>query len=129
VPQDDGLPEVRNEIDMLKDLIEEENKPGDDLEELRRMIKNTKKHISDYAEGLYNLKGNVQTANSNARFNGYGVNDVVFDEMERGFYKYMPNGNKDVIFDKSARPKSKSKERVLKKSATVASRMSFKPIK
>jgi hypothetical protein len=57
---------------------------------------------------------------------GYGVNDMVFDDMERGFYKYMPNGNKEAIFDKGARPKSKSKERVLKKSATVGSRMTFK---
>jgi hypothetical protein len=38
---------------MLKELIAEENRPGDDLAELRRMINNTKKHISDYAEGLY----------------------------------------------------------------------------
>lgn len=54
--------------------------------------------------------------------NGYGVNDMVFDEMERGFYKYMPEGNKEAIFDKNQRPKSK--ERVLKKSAT--SKMTFK---
>lgn len=74
----------------------------------------------------YSLKGNVQKTNTNARGIGFGVNDMVFDEMDRGFYKYMPQGNKEAIFDKSQRPKSISKERVLKKSATVASRMTFK---
>lgn len=44
---------IRDETEMLKDLIAEENKPDDDLAELRRMIKSTKKHIGDYAEGLY----------------------------------------------------------------------------
>ena len=38
VVQNREYPVARDENDMLMDLIEEENKPGDDLAELRRMI-------------------------------------------------------------------------------------------
>lgn len=63
------------------------------------MINVTKKNISDYAEGVYHLRGNVNNLNKDARETGRGVNEYVFDEMDRGFYKYMPNGNKHEIFE------------------------------
>lgn len=80
----------------------------------------------------YNLKGNVQGANKNARVLGYGVNDRIFDDMDRGFYKYMPTGNKNELFEQQAqqpttkRPKSISRERVMKKSATTTVGMKAK---
>jgi hypothetical protein len=47
------IEEEINEYDLLKNLLDEENRPKDDLAELRKMINKTKKNISDYAEGVY----------------------------------------------------------------------------
>lgn len=41
---------------------------------------------------------------------------MVFDDMERGFHKYMPEGRTDILFDK------KSKPTAIKKSASLATR-------
>lgn len=47
------MEEEINEYDLLKNLIDEENRPKDDLAELRKLINKTKKNISDYAEDVY----------------------------------------------------------------------------
>lgn len=62
---------------------------------------------------------------------GYGVNDRIFDDMDRGFYKYMPTGNKNEIFDlQQQKPdkvkRSVSRERVIRKSSTMAGGMKIK---
>ena len=37
---------------MLQDLLAEENKPYDDLAELRKMIASTQKNMNGYVHGL-----------------------------------------------------------------------------
>ena len=49
---------------------------------------------------------------------GYGVKDQMFDDIERGLYKYMPNGNKEELF-KEKPNQALSRDRVLKKSSTT----------
>lgn len=70
--------------DYLKDLLGND-KGGDyidPLEELRRMIKETKLNIEDYADEVYNLKNSVTEANSFFREGGKGINEGIFWEMD-----------------------------------------------
>ena len=101
----------------------------DDLAELRRMINNTKKNISDYAGDMYDntwwrlfryhLNQHVQGANKNAKTLGYGVNERIFDDMDRGFYKYMPSGDKNEIFDQTKVRTKSTIEKPMRKSSTA----------
>ena len=52
----------------------------------------------------------------------------MFDDMDRGFYKYMPNGKKEEIFNEKVKA-TKSTERTLKKSATTFVGMKMKKFK
>ena len=68
----------------VKDLLGND-KGGDyidPLEELRRMIKETKLSIEDYADEVYNLKNSVTEANSFFREGGKGINEGIFWEMD-----------------------------------------------
>ena len=57
----------------------------DPLEELRRMIKETKLNIEDYADEVYNLKNSVNEANMCFKEIGKGINEGVFWEMDCKF--------------------------------------------
>jgi predicted RNase H-like nuclease (RuvC/YqgF family) len=74
-----------NEEEYVKNLIKEFKPENDSLEELRRMIRETKKEIEDYADDLYTLKSSVSEANLGFREIGKGVNEGVFWELDCRF--------------------------------------------
>ena len=71
----------------------------DELGELRRMINKCKKNISNYASDVYSLKSVVNDVNDKYKEIGYGVSDEIFYDIDRNFREYMPNGDKNLIFN------------------------------
>ena len=102
-PKDDDF-EVEQQInddEILNSLKADYKKSTeDDLAELRRMIKECQKNISDYAGELYHLKNTTFEANSDALELGYGVNNDIFYDMDRHFDKHMPGGDSNLLFVK-----------------------------
>ena len=92
-------PEELNEDEMLKNLWLDNNSEHDDLAELRKMINKTKKNISDYASGLYNLKNYVNDVKSAYSDMGYKIknNDLMY-EMDKVLDEYVPGGDKNSMF-------------------------------
>ena len=93
-------PEI-DEEQYIKDLIKDEKRDHDDLEELRRMIRATQKNIENYAEDLCQLKTSVNEANSAMRELGRGIHEYVFMELDNKLNDVMPDFNKNNIFPKS----------------------------
>jgi hypothetical protein len=79
-PPDDDEEEEEPEVGKIGDLFEQ--KPMDDLEELRRMIKRTNKKLNSYGKEVATLKSSVSELNLDAKELGYGVDEKIFYTME-----------------------------------------------
>lgn len=79
---DDNQVDNIDEEEYVKNLIKENSDDYDGLEELRRMIRRTKREIEDYAGDLYCLKTSVSDANIGFKEIGRGVNDDVMWDIE-----------------------------------------------
>ena len=47
------------------------------------------------------------------------MNERIFDDMDRGFYKYMPSGDKNEIFDQTKAKTKPAIEKSMRKSSTA----------
>ena len=97
-PENDPLPLTYDHI--LGDVTS--TGKGDDLEELRKMIRKTKQEMSDYGKELMSLKNDILGVNSYAAKElGYGANNDLLYNMESSInslgthneFKFMKRGD------------------------------------
>ncbi|CAD8158169.1 unnamed protein product [Paramecium octaurelia] len=82
---------------MLKDLIAQEERPYDDLAELRRMIAQTEQCMVEYVDDMHKLNKNVVKYNNEAKKIGMGVDAQLFDFVDHKCNKYLTKSKTTTI--------------------------------
>ncbi|CAD8069816.1 unnamed protein product [Paramecium sonneborni] len=82
---------------MLRDLIAQEERPYDDLAELRKMIAQTEQCMVEYVDDMHKLNKNVVKYNNEARKIGMGVDDKLFDFVDHKCNKYLTKSKTTTV--------------------------------